>query len=385
MSEENSMNEYMDQVNDSMKEIFEGDVIEGTVISKKEEEIIVNTGRFSDGIIPKEELDTDQDSIQVGDVISVYVLNPHDKEGNVILSPKRATEVVAWEELEKAFNEKEELQVKVTSVTKGGVVAFYKNIRCFIPGSLLSYRYVENMKDYIDKEIIVKVEDFDKEKKRVVLSRKAIETEERDKLRKSLFQEIKVGKKYKGTVIKLMNYGAFIDIGGVEGLAHISDLAWNRVNHPSEVVSEGDEVEVYVMNFDPEKEKIGLGLKKIEDDPWNSITTRYQVDDIVEGRIVRLTDFGAFVEIEKGIEGLVHVSEISSEHVTKPSDVLKTGEKIEVKILKIDDENKKLSLSIKEVEGQQMAQDLDINNDNQDEGTTLGDIVGDKFKDFFKK
>ncbi len=387
MSEENSMNEYMDQVNDSMKEIFKGDIIEGTVISKNDEETIVNTGRFSDGIIPNEELAADDsDSIQVGDAMSLYVLDPHDKEGNMILSQKRAVEITAWEELEKAFEEKSDIHVTVKDVTKGGVVAFYNNIRCFIPGSLLSYRYVENMGDYVGKELVVRVEDFDKDKKRVILTRKAVEIEERKKSREALFEKIEVGKKYKGTVTKLMNYGAFVDIGGVEGLVHISDLSWNHIKHPSEVVSEGDEVEVYVLNFDSKKEKIGLGLKKVEDDPWNKITDSYQVGDIVEGKIVRLTDFGAFVEIEKSIEGLVHVSEISNEHVNKPADVLKAGDKVEIKILKIDEKNKKLSLSIKEAQGYSKTQESDNKHEKEPEaeGTTLGDLVGDKLKDFFK-
>jgi len=207
-------------------------------------------------------------------------------------------------------------------------------------------------------------------------------------LKDELFKEIEIGKKYKGKITKLMNYGAFVDIGGVEGLVHISDISWEHIKHPSEVLSEGDEVEVYVINFDSQKEKIGLGLKKVEDDPWNKVSTNYTVGDIVEGKIVRLTDFGAFVEIEQGVEGLVHVSEISNEHVNKPADVLKAGDKIEIKILKIDEKNKKLSLSIKEAQGLFKPQETsNKNNENEAEveGTTLGDLVGDKLKDFFKK
>lgn len=383
MSDEQSMESLIDQIDDSMKEILKGDVIEGTVVAIKEDEVIINIGHFSDGVISNEEL-VDDESLIVGDKISVYVLNPHDNEGNVVLSQKRAVQIVAWEELEKAFENKECVEVKVKEVIKGGVVAFYKTIRCFIPGSLLAYRYVENMNDYVGKELEVRVEDFDLEKKRVVLSRKAVEVEERDKLKEAIFSSIEVGKKYKGTVTKIMNFGAFVDIGGTEGLVHISELSWNRVKHPSEVVAEGDEVEVEVLKFDTKTKKIGLGLKKVEDDPWKTTMSEYRVGDIVDGKVVRLTDFGAFVEIVAGIEGLVHISEISSNHVNKPSDVLSAGDSVEAEILKIDLENKKLSLSIKEAEGQAVTDEIQAK-DSEEEGTTLGDIFGDKLKDFFKE
>lgn len=389
MSEENTMNEFMDQINDSMKKINKGDVLEGTVVAINEDEVIVNIGHFSDGIIPKEELVEElnadnEDSIKIGDAVSVYVVNPHDKEGNVVLSQKRAVDIVAWDELKKAFDDQTNIKVNIKEVVKGGVVAYYKTIRCFIPGSLLSYRYVENMNEFVGKEIEVRVEDFDLDKKRVVLSRKAIELEERQKLKESFLKNVEVGKKYKGVVTKIMKYGAFVDLGGVEGLIHIGDLAWNRVKHPSEVVSEGQEVEVHVLNFDPKTQKIGLGLRKVEEDPWNLVAEDYQVDDIVEAKVVRLADFGAFVEIKEGIEGLVHVSEISTDRVHKPSDVLNIGDKVEVKILKIDPENKKLSLSIKETQGQAAAEEIQFEQQNE-AGTTLGDIFGDKLKDFFKK
>ncbi|MCG8482179.1 MAG: 30S ribosomal protein S1 [Clostridia bacterium] len=384
--EQQSMESVIDQIGDSMKEILKGDVIDGTVVTVKDDEVIVNIGHFSDGVIAKEELiekQDDEDGIKVGDVISVYVLDPHDQEGNVTLSQKRAVEIVAWDELKKAFDNKEKIKVNVKQVVKGGVVAFYKTIRCFIPASLLAYRYVEDLNEFVGKELEVRVEDFDLEKKRIVLSRKVVEIEEREKLKEAVLKDIEVGKKYKGVVTKLMNFGAFVDIGGVEGLIHISELSWNRVKHPSEVVAEGDEVEVDVLKFDTKTKKIGLGLKKVEEDPWKSIISEYQVGDIVEGKVVRLTDFGAFVEIEEGIEGLVHVSEISSNHVHKPSDVLNRGDKVEVEILKIDQENKKLSLSIKEAEGHAAEEESSIKEPEQ--GTTLGDIFGDKLKDFFKE
>lgn len=387
MKEEKNMEEFMDQIDDSMKEINKGDVIEGKVLAINEDEVVVNLEHFSDGVITKEEFVdqqnmSDDEKIQVGDTIPVYVINPNDDEGNVVLSYKKAIEAVAWDELEKAFADKSNLTVKVKEVVKGGVIAYYKNIRCFIPASLLSYRYVENLNEFVGKELEVRVEDFDLSKKRVVLSRKVVEAEERDKQKAEILSKIEVGQKYDGVVTKIMNYGAFVDIGGVEGLAHISDLAWYRVKHPSEVVAEGQKVEVSVVNFDPKTSKIGLAVKDVDNDPWNSIQDDFHVGDVIEGKVVKLTDFGAFVEIGKGLEGLVHVSEISTEHVHKPEDVLKAGDKVEVKILKIDDKNRKLSLSIKETEGQTVEEE-ESEYTKDEQGTTLGDIFGDKLKDFF--
>lgn len=386
MKDEQSMESLIDQIDGSMKEILKGDVVEGTVVDVKEDEVIINIGHFSDGIISKEELiekQGDEEGVKVGDVISVYVVNPHDQEGNVILSQKRAVEIVAWDELKNASDNQGKIKVIVKEVVKGGVVAFYKTIRCFIPASLLAYRYVENLNDFVGKELEVRVEELDIEKKRIVLSRKVVEIEEREKLKEAVLKDIEAGKKYKGVVTKLMNFGAFVDIGGVEGLIHISELSWNRVKHPSEVVAEGDEVEVEVLKYDQKTKKIGLGLKKVEEDPWKSIISEYQVGDIVEGKVVRLADFGAFVEISAGVEGLVHVSEISSKHIQKPSDVLNRGDKVEVEILKIDQENKKLSLSIKEAEGHSVEEETTV--EEPEQGTTIGDIFGDKLKDFFKE
>jgi small subunit ribosomal protein S1 len=218
--------------------------------------------------------------------------------------------------------------------------------------------------------------------KRVVLSRKAVETVERQGRKKLLMDELQEGEIRQGVVTKLMNFGAFVDLGGVEGLIYLDDLAWHRVNHPSEVVSEGDPVTVYIANLDKKNGKIGLVLKKVEEDPWQGAADYYKVDDVVEGTVVRLRDFGAFVEIEDGIEGLVHLSEISSERIRKPSDKLKVGDKVQAVVLSIDEKNRKLSLSIKDAEG--LVSD-DIELVQKDQGTTLGDLFGDKFKDFFKK
>lgn len=381
MEEQNTMADFMDEIEKSMRKVYKDDILNGTILSVNDEEILVNINHTSDGIITKEEMAEDYD-YNVGDNISVLVLNPHDDEGNVVLSHKSAEEIVGWEDLAEAYDQKKKIIVKVTNVIKGGVSASYRNVRCFIPGSLLSYRFVEDMSSYAGKDLEVVVEDFDRDKKRVVLSRKAIEVVERQGKKKQLMDQLQVGEMKQGVVTKLMKFGAFVDIGGVEGLIYLDDLAWHRVNDPSEVVSEGDKVTVFIANIDKKNDKIGLVLKKVEEDPWQGASDRYKVDDLVDGTVVRLADFGAFVEIEAGIDGLVHLSEISSKRIRKPSDILNVGDRVQAVILSIDEKDKRLSLSIKDAEGQ--APDMaELVEDEQ--STTLGDLFGDKFKDFFKK
>lgn len=381
MEDQYTMADFMDEIEQSMRKVYKDDVLNGTIISVNEEEILVNINHTSDGIITKEEM-TEGFNYNVGDEISVLVLNPHDEEGNVVLSHKNAEEIVGWDDLEEAYNQKKKITVKVTEVIKGGVSATYRNVRCFIPGSLLSYRFVEDMSVFVGKDLEVIVEDFDREKKRVVLSRKGVEVVEREAKKKQLMSTLQAGEMRQGVVTKLMKFGAFVDLGGVEGLIYLDDLAWHRVNDPSEVVSEGDQVEVYVSSIDKKSNKISLVLKKVDEDPWQGAADYYKEDDLVNGTVVRLADFGAFVEIEDGIEGLVHLSEISSQRIRKPSDTLKVGDLVQAVILSIDEPNKKLSLSIKDAEGQapEGAEQM-----QEEQSTTLGDLFGDKFKDFFKK
>lgn len=381
MDEQNTMADFMEEIESSMKKIYKDDVLEGTVMTVGEEELLVNIGYTSDGVITKEEM-AEGHSYKEGDEISVLVLNPNDGDGNVVLSHKQAEEIVGWNELEEAYEQKKKIHVKVTAAIKGGVSASYRNVRCFIPGSLLSYRYVKDMSSYLGRDIEVIVEDFDRESKRVILSRKAVETAERKVKKKELMEELQEGEMRQGVVTKLMKFGAFVDLGGVEGLIYIDDLAWHRVKDPSEVVSEGDQVTVYIANIDKKKEKIGLVLKKVDEDPWKGSSDVYRVDDLVEGTVVKLLNFGAFVEVEPGIEGLVHLSEISTERIQKPSDKLSVGDKVQTVVLSIDEKNRKLSLSIKEAEGQ-VSEEIEMKQEEQ--GTTIGDLFGDKFKDFFKK
>ena len=380
MEENLTMADFMEEIENSMRKVYKDDVLKGTIIEVNEEEVLVNINHTSDGIIPKEEM-VEGYGYSVGGEISVQVKDPHDNEGNVLLSHKSAEEIVGWEDLEEAYAQKTTVRARVTEVIKGGVTATYRNVRCFIPGSLLSYRYVEDMGSYVGKELDVIVEDFDRERKRVVLSRKAVEVAARQDMKKQLMAELKVGEMRQGVVTKLMKFGAFVDLGGVEGLIHLDDLAWHRVNDPSEVVSEGDQVTVYVANIDKKNNKIGLVLKNVEEDPWQGASDYYKVDDLVDGTVVRLADFGAFIEIEPGMQGLAHVSEITSKPIRKPSDVLKVGDNVQAVILSIDEKNRKLSLSLKDAEGLVSEEALPA----QEEGTTtLGDLFGDKLKDFLK-
>ena len=381
MEEQNTMMDFMDEIEKSMRRIYKDDVLEGTIISVNGELVLVNINYTSDGIITREEMADDYD-YKEGDAISVLVLNPHDEEGNVVLSHKSAEEIVGWDDLEEAFESKKKIHAKVTEVVKGGVTASYRNVRCFIPASLLSYRYVEDMDSYVGRDLEVVVEDFDRENKRVILSRKAVEAVERQGKKEQIMDQLQEGEMRQGVVTKLMKFGAFVDLGGAEGLIHLNDLAWHRVNDPAEVVSEGDQVTVYVASIDKKAGRIGLVLKKVEEDPWKGMGDYYKVDDLVEGTVVRFADFGAFVEIEDGIEGLVFLSEISTQRVRKPSDVLKIGDKVQAIILSVDENNKRIGLSIKDAEGQVTE---DINLTQEEKATTLGDLFGDKFKDFFKQ
>lgn len=378
-NEEISMKEMMEEIEKSMKRIHEGDIVKGTVISVSQDEILVNIGYMADGIINKSEL-SDSEEINPGDEIYVSILKVNDGEGNVALSKKIADEVKAWDKLQEDFKSGTIFKVKVNEIVKGGAVAHINNIRAFIPASQISYSYVKDLNTFLNKEVNVKIIEFDKNKRRVILSAKEVEKEEVERNKEKLWKSLNKGEKRLGTVVRLVKFGAFVDLGGVEGLIHLNDLSWKRVNNPSEVVSVGDKVSVYVLDFDKEKNRISLGLKDVAEDPWKLAIAKHKVGEIVEGKVVKLLDFGAFVELEDGIEGLVHITEISEDRILKPSDVLKIGDKVKVKILEINEEAKKMSLSIK-AGNDTLSEEISKYNDGNEE-ITLGDLLKDKFKDF---
>lgn len=384
--QDNSMKEMMEAIEGSLKRIDSGDIVKGTVISVSDSEVFVNIGFMADGIIDRAELSDDpainpKDIIKAGDELYVYIINVNDGDGNVELSKKRADAVKVWDELSQIQSQGELVTVKVSEAVKGGAVAYIKGVRAFIPASQLSYEFVEDINSFVGKELEVKVIELDKDKKKVILSRKEVEKEAREAKKQELWNSLKKGEKRSGVVTRLARFGAFVDLGGMDGLIHNQELSWKRIVDPAEVVSVGDKVEVYVLDFDKEKGRISLGLKEISEDPWNTVTEKFSVGSTVEGTVVRLLDFGAFVEIAPGIEGLVHISEISEDRISKPASVLNAGDKVKVKVLSIDTKDHKLSLSIKEaIEKPQ--EDYAKFNDEEGSMATLADLFKDKLKDF---
>jgi len=365
--------------------INSGDVVLGTVLSVSEEEVLVNIGYMTDGVITKEEISNDKevnilDAVKVGDEISVYIMKVNNGEGNVLLSKKRADGLKIWDEFQEILDANKTLEVTVSDIVKGGATAYIDGVRAFIPASQMSDAYIENLEDFKGKTLVVKIIELDKENKNIVLSRRIIEKEENAVKRDIVWNELKKGEKRKGIVTRLAKFGAFVDLGGIDGLIHVSQLSWKRVAEPSEVVSVGQEVEVTVLDFDKEKGRISLGLKSEVGNPWNNIVSNYKPGAIVEGTVVKLMDFGAFVQLESGVEGLVHLSEISEERIAKVSDVLKVGEVVKVKIGEINEKDRRISLSIREA----ARGNEDFSNYKQEEesGLTLGDILGDKFKNY---
>ncbi|MDT8718929.1 30S ribosomal protein S1 [Clostridium sp. 19966] len=381
---ENSMEDFMDAINASMKKIHAGDLVNGTVISVKEDEVLVNIGYMTDGIITREELSYDNklsasEIVKAGDEIYALVLEINDGEGNVSLSKKAADSLKVWEDLKEAFEKGTSLNITVKEAVKGGVTADVKGVRAFMPASQISVSYVDNLASVVGKSFEAKIIELDTDKKRLVVSAKELELQELETKKEALWTSLKKGEKRTGIVKRLAKFGAFVDLGGVDGLVHNNDLSWKRVNNPGEIVSVGDTVEVFVLDFDKSAGKISLGLKDVAENPWNKAEDKFAVGNVVEGTVVRLADFGAFVELEPGVDGLVHISEISEERILKPSDVLSLGQKVKVKIINIDSAKNKISLSIKEAiekPKEDYSQYVDT-----ESGFSLADLLKDKLKD----
>ena len=355
--------EMMEAIESSFKRINRGDVLKGTVLYVTNNEVMVNINYKSDGIIDKSEISKEQDAdpkelFKVGDEIDVYVMKLDDGEGNVVLSAKRVDFIKDWEVLEESYKNEEVLEVKVLNAVKGGLTVLVNGVNGFMPASQISMNYVSDLNQFKGQTLNAKIIDFVIQKRRMILSRKAVEKVEVEKKRAELWETIEEGKMLTGVVQRLTDFGAFVDLGGIDGLIHISDLAWFRVKHPSEVLKEGDNVEVKVLAFDKEKNRISLGLKQTTEEPWEVFLKEYKVGDIIDGEVVNILDFGAFVRVIKGVDGLLHVSQISKDHIEKPSDVLKVGDKVTVKITEINEADKKISLSAKDaVESDEPAED----------------------------
>lgn len=372
----NSMENFLD--NYDVKRIKTGDILKGTVIDVNDKEVNVNINYAFDGLITKEELTKDDvnpmDVVKVGDELDVYVISPNDGEGYVLLSRTRALEISEKEDLKAAFKNNETVTVKVKEAVKGGVVAYYGNVRVFIPGSQISRERVESEK-VVGETLEVKIIELDFRNRKVVASRRVIEEAEYEKNKKEVWASLKSGEKRNGVVVKTVKFGAFVDIGGVQGLIHINDLAWERVKHVEDVVKAGDKVEVFIGDVDREKQRLSLVLKDVDKEPWKVYGDALKEGEVIEGTVTRLANFGAFVEVKPGVEGLVHITEITDENIAKVSDVLSSGQKVKVKVMSVDLENKKLSLSIKDAE-ERSKEYLQYN--DEEEGETLADL----FKNF---
>ena len=301
--------EMMKAIEDSMVYLQRGSIVKGNVILVTDNEVMVNVGYKSDGIIERTELSNDpnispKELFKEGDEVDVYVIKLDDGEGNVVLSSKRVEDVKNWDEVEKIYENQEKVECKVIEVVKGGVIASVNGLRGFIPASLLSVKYVRNLDEYKGKTLLAKIIDFNRNKNKIILSRKEIEKEEIEEIKNKVWDSLEIGNIIEGEVKRITNFGAFVDIGGIDGLVHISDLSWNKIKHPSEVVSEGEKIKVEVLDFNRENNRISLGLKQILPRPWDVFMDSCKVGDIVKGEIVNLLDFGAFVRLDSGVDGL---------------------------------------------------------------------------------
>lgn len=369
---ENSMENLLKDFD--VKKINSGDILKGQIIDVNDKEATVNINYAFDGVISKEELVVGDvspaDVVKTGDILDVYVISPNDGEGYVQLSRLRALQITEKEDLKKAFENNETIKVVVKEEVKGGLVAYYGSIRVFIPASLASRERID-IKTLLGKEIEVRLTELDLRNRKVVASRRVLEEEQYNAKKKELWKNIKSGEKREGTVKKIIKAGAIVDIGGITGLIHINDLAWERVKRVEDIVNVGDKVTVFVGDVNAEQERVSLILKDVDNEPWKVHSDNIKSGDIIEGKVVKFMSFGAFIELFPGVEGLVHINEITDENIAKPSDVLEIGQMVKVKVLDVNKENKRIALSIKDAV--ERSNEYLQYNDN-DEDVTLGDL-----------
>ena len=370
MSDENIEIEesFAEMLEKSIKTLNTGEKVTGVVTGITPTEIYVDLGTKHAGYIPVSELTDDptakvEDLVKIGDEIETYVMRVNDQEGVVTLSKKRLDTVKGWEEIEAASENETVVEGFVTEDNKGGVVVSVKGIRVFVPASQTGLPRETPMSQLLKQHVRLRITEVNRARRRVVGSIRAVEAEERAAKAAEVWANIEENKRYTGTVKSLTSYGAFVDIGGVDGMVHISELSWSRIKHPSEVVSVGDTVEVYVISFDKEKKKISLGMKDRSQNPWEVFTGKYQPGDVANVRVVKLMTFGAFAEVVPGVDGLIHISQIADHRIDKPGDVLSEGQMVDVKIIDIDYDNKKVSLSIRALleGGDEPAESEDVN------------------------
>jgi small subunit ribosomal protein S1 len=334
----------------------EGDVVSGRVVRIDNDEVLVDIGYKSEGVIPAAELSIRKsvdpgDEVSLGEEVDALVLTKEDQDGRLILSKKRARFERAWRRIEAAAESGEPVKGTVIEVVKGGLIIDL-GVRGFLPASLVDIRRVPNLDEYMGQTIECKVIELNRSRNNVVLSRRAVLEEQRKEDRERILDRLQPGQVVEGTISNIVDFGAFVDLDGIDGLIHISELSWSHVNHPSEILNIGDTVSVKVLDIDRDRQRISLGLKQTQEDPWQRVVDTYNIGDELEGTVTKVVTFGAFVEILDGVEGLVHISELAQHHVENPREIIQPGDPVRVKILEIDSERRRLSLSTKRVEGQ---------------------------------
>jgi len=334
----------------------EGDVVSGKVVRIDKDEVLVDIGYKSEGVIPLNELSIRKsvdatDEVELGEEVDALVLTKEDQDGRLMLSKKRARFEKAWRRIEAAAESGEPVEGSVIEVVKGGLIIDL-GVRGFLPASLVDIRRVQNLDEFLGQTIECKVIELNRSRNNVVLSRRAVLEEERKEVRQQILDRLEPGQIVVGAISNIVDFGAVVDLDGIGGLSHISELSWSHVNHPSEVLSIGDVVPVKVLDIDRERQRISLGLKQTQEDPWQRVVDTYSLGDELEGKVTKVVSFGAFVEILDGVEGLVHISELAQHHVENPREIVKPGDQVRVKILEIESERRRLSLSVKRVEDQ---------------------------------
>jgi small subunit ribosomal protein S1 len=342
----------------TMVSFEEGDVVNGKVVRIDKDEVLVDIGYKAEGVIPSNELSIRKsvdpaEEVEIGEEVDALVLTKEDAEGRLILSKKRARFEKAWRRIEIAADSGEPVEGSVIEVVKGGLILDL-GVRGFLPASLVDIRRVHNLDEFMGQTLECKVIELNRSRNNVVLSRRAVLEEERKEVREQILGRLEPGQVVEGKISNIVDFGAFVDLDGIDGLIHISELSWSHVNHPSEVVAIGDTVRIKVLDIDRDRQRISLGLKQTQEDPWQRVISTHRQGDVLEGQVTKVVAFGAFVEILPGVEGLVHISELADHHVENPSEVVEPGTTLNVKILEIDEERRRLSLSIKRVEGQNM-------------------------------
>lgn len=351
----NDTQDFAELYENSLKKLEEGTVVEGTIVDIVGEDIFVDLGYKADGIIPREEFtygdEKPADKYKVGDKITAYILRMNNGQGNVLLSTKRLEVKKLREDFENSVKEDKPVEAKVVDVVNGGVIAETGSVKIFVPQTQLAKRIEAptDLVEYRGKNVSLKIIEYNPEKRKIVGSERKLVQEERRQKEDAVWGSIAEGQVIKGTVKQLTDYGAFVDIGGVDGLLHISEISWKQIKHPSEVLKVGQEIEVTVLKADKETKKISLGYRKAEDNPWANV--KYQVGDVVTGKVVSMKPFGAFVELEDGLEALVHISNITMRRIDKPQDALEMGQEVTAKVVEVDLEKKRIELSIRELEG----------------------------------